>query len=465
VELGFCKGEWGVVTRGRVFHVLLVVLAVVFGSARTQGQETVRVASYNIKFLSTAVQSEGNRLQNLRQVIELLDADVIGLQEIADRAALNLVFPPADWSVVIDDDSTDVQDVAIVVRKPLTVIGLSNGLDADDENFLFSGSAHESFFPNRRDLLFVEIGAPGESWPFFVMVNHAKSRLGGRTVTDSRRESASKAIVNVLKQDFDDKHVILLGDFNDNPDDRSLNILETGDPNALGGPEEIPGPFMLNLMEALCAQGHVSHGRTSSDIDPVTGRINTIDSQSRDRNNDARGTNDNTGDILFDQILIPAWMGSRYVQGSAHVFDLAIAMQGNNTTRASDHLPVYAEFAFGDDTPSDPVTATGVRLVSLLPNPAGDDKGRESVAIRNFTAAAVSLSGWKLKDAAGNTFALAGSIPAGGTLSIVMTNNSMPLNNNGDTVTLVDDSGAERHSVSYVGSQATSGNVVEFPGT
>jgi hypothetical protein len=87
------------------------------------------------------------------------------------------------------------------------------------------------------------------------MVHHGKSRAGGRAATDFRREGAARAMIHVLDRDF-----ILLGDFNGNPDDRSLNILETGDPNAPGGPEEIDGPFPANLTEPLMAEGHVSHG-------------------------------------------------------------------------------------------------------------------------------------------------------------------------------------------------------------
>jgi hypothetical protein len=74
---------------------------------------------YNIKFLSTEVVNQGDRLSKLREVMEALDAHVIGLQEIADRAALEHVFPPAEWHLVIDDDSTDAQDLAVAVRQPL----------------------------------------------------------------------------------------------------------------------------------------------------------------------------------------------------------------------------------------------------------------------------------------------------------------------------------------------------------
>lgn len=45
-------------------------------------EQIVRVASYNSKFLSTAVSSQGDRRAKLQEVITRLDADVIGLQEI-----------------------------------------------------------------------------------------------------------------------------------------------------------------------------------------------------------------------------------------------------------------------------------------------------------------------------------------------------------------------------------------------
>jgi hypothetical protein len=53
--------------------------------------------------------------------MDALDAHVIDLQEIADRAALERVFPPAEWHMVIDDDSTNAQDLAVAVRKPLRI--------------------------------------------------------------------------------------------------------------------------------------------------------------------------------------------------------------------------------------------------------------------------------------------------------------------------------------------------------
>ena len=68
-------------------------------------------------------------------------------------------------------------------------------------------------------MLFVEVGLPNETDTFFVMVHHAKARVGGRATTDPRREGAARDIVAKLKERFEDKNFILLGDFNDHPDD------------------------------------------------------------------------------------------------------------------------------------------------------------------------------------------------------------------------------------------------------
>ena len=107
----------------------------------------------------------------------------------------------------------------------------------------------------------------------------------GLATTDVRREGAAHAKLRVCERDF-----------NDNPDDRSLNILETGDPNALGGPEEIDGPFLTNLTEPLMAASPVSQGKSAMDI--VGDQIDTLDPMRFQRNNVARGTNQHRHDSL-----------------------------------------------------------------------------------------------------------------------------------------------------------------------
>ncbi|HEY1603523.1 MAG TPA: thermonuclease family protein, partial [Pirellulales bacterium] len=96
------------------------------------------------------------------------------------------------------------------------------------------------------------------------------------------------------------------------------------------------------------------------------------------------------------------------------------------------------------DAPPAKIEPNGVEIVALLPNPVGRDRGHEEVTLANSTAQEIRLHGWKLQDRAGNEFRLSGSIPAKGKLPITMTDPSMPLNNDGDDVFLIDANGTVR---------------------
>jgi len=101
-----------------------------------------------------------------------------------------------------------------------------------------------------------------------------------------------------------------------------------------------------------------------------------------------------------------------------------------------------------------------LRILSLLPNPKGKDAGNEQVTLVNVTNKPVSLRGWSLRDKAQHGYGLSGTIPANGRLVITMKSNSMPLNNDGDTIVLVQGN-TSRHTVSYTKKQAGNGAVVK----
>jgi hypothetical protein len=189
--------------------------------------------------------------------------------------------------------------------------------------------------------------------------------------------------------------------------------------------------------------------------------LNTVDANSRDRNNALRGTNERIDPILFDQILFPVWMKDKYVPGSAKVFDRAVGAAGNDFNRASDHLPVFADFVF-DEADDDGPIPSGVRIVSLLANPTGDDDKKEEITIGNFTSSNLNLSGFKLRDKAKQLYKLSGTVPAHTKLTIIMVENTMPLNNSGDEVVLLDDHGTVVHKVSYTATEAGPGKVIHF---
>jgi endonuclease YncB( thermonuclease family) len=114
------------------------------------------------------------------------------------------------------------------------------------------------------------------------------------------------------------------------------------------------------------------------------------------------------------------------------------------------------------DSPPNKIEPNGVEIIALLPNPVGRDRGHEEVTLANSTAQEIKLDGWKLQDRAGNEFTLSGTIPAMAKLPITMTDPSMPLNNDGDDVFLIDGSGTTRSKVSYSEQEVGEGRQIEF---
>lgn len=99
-----------------------------------------------------------------------------------------------------------------------------------------------------------------------------------------------------------------------------------------------------------------------------------------------------------------------------------------------------------------PTSAAGkVRITSVLANPAGDERQNETVTLKNTGAASVNLSGWTLRDEAGTTWSLSslGTLAAGASKTIHRNAQAMSLNNGGDTIVLLDPSGAIVQSVTY----------------
>ena len=108
------------------------------------------------------------------------------------------------------------------------------------------------------------------------------------------------------------------------------------------------------------------------------------------------------------------------------------------------------------------VAPNGIEIIALLPNPEGKDAGHEQLTIVNSSQETVNLRGWKLVDKAGNVFVLSGAIKPVEELIVIMTEPTMPLNNDGDEIMLMDENGVGRSVVRYSKSQVRSGSVIEF---
>jgi hypothetical protein len=74
----------------------------------------------------------------------------------------------------------------------------------------------------------------------------------------------------------------------------------------------------------------------------------------------------------------------------------------------------------------------------------------------------VDLAGWKLLDRAGNKFQLAGKVAVGRAVTIRLDPPTMPLNNDGDEVLLLDADGVPVSRATYTERQVRAGEWIEF---
>lgn len=316
--------------------------------------QTVKIATYNIFFLDEALTRE--RQANLREVLQRLDADIIAFQEIKNPAALRNILGEA-YQIAMIDDPDEIQEVALAARPPFHI---------DSLRYVFPGKYYDLEFPRGRDLLQVQVSGYGREWVF--LVHHAKSRSGGRRATDGQREGAAKLILHYLRTALAGKHVVLLGDFNDNPDDRSLNILESGDPNAPGGIDHTEDAFLFNATEALVEKDYCSYGYHEIYPALVADTFALPVPGARAENNKWRGNDSYNFEtdvkikaILFDQTLLS--MNLKPFFTAAGIFNHAAAIRGERSevrfsrnrpqylhrgSLASDHVPVWVILELGE---------------------------------------------------------------------------------------------------------------------
>jgi hypothetical protein len=121
----------------------------------------------------------------------------------------------------------------------------------------------------------------------------------------------------------------------------------------------------------------------------------------------------------------------------------------------TDHLPVVLTLRAGrlvSERRRPPM-----RIWEVEPNPAGDERQRERVVLRNMTTRTIDLRGWRIQDAVGQSWELdeqdgelpGGRLGRGATVAIWRRGRPMTLTNSGDTITLFDPTGAWIDSHTY----------------
>lgn len=327
----------------------LVSWALLSGKADAQETAGLRVMTYNIQWFSEDANPE--RLANLRKVVAECAPTIVGVQEVQSKKALRQVFGDG-WEIGMVDDPKEQQEVGIAVKKPYVLVS---------SDVVFPSPNLDSFFPGRRDVLRAVVQTPsGESLTVYVV--HMKSRRGGRMSTDWQRESACGLLASYIAGQRNEPNVVVLGDFNDAPDDRSLNILESGDLLAKAGDNAASQRLLVNVTAPLAAEDGVTIGMSDLFLgEALPPKVaGAAADNARLRGQDYRFPQDvKVPQAFFDNVLASLALAAR-VKG-ARVHSSVAALQGSKgrTTvaddgsvtyddkgdLASDHLPVVVDIS------------------------------------------------------------------------------------------------------------------------
>jgi len=161
------------------------------------------------------------KIKNSAEVLSDLDVDVLGLCEVENKNVLNDlndVFEDKEYKIIHYEspDERGIDNALMYDPKKFKVISskpIRNILGGDDKT---------------RDILYVE-GTFNRNL-IHIFVNHWPSNYGGKEKSIPKRNFTSKLLLSEIQKINEvevEPNIILLGDFNEDPDDNNVLLLES----------------------------------------------------------------------------------------------------------------------------------------------------------------------------------------------------------------------------------------------
>lgn len=290
-----------------------------------------RVAFYNVENLFDTLDTPGfqdedftplgkyqwntirfeDKTKHIRQVFEELNTPaVMGFAEIENLQVLQSVLEPYPHYSWVHYESADERGIDVALAYDTKKCNL---IKSGNMRFYQTKGEDTNF---TRDILFAEIKWNRQKFHF--LVNHWPSRRGGVAETEPFRllaaQTARKYVDSVLTQD-PKANIILMGDLNDYPEDKSAQLIEeklkpmiTSQSGKLGGTNEYRGEW--HVLDHIFVSNNLVSKRK-----PVAHK----------------------GCVLEASYLLTEYKG-RVVPFRTYA--------GNYLGGFSDHLPVYVELSF-----------------------------------------------------------------------------------------------------------------------
>ncbi|TDY13414.1 endonuclease/exonuclease/phosphatase family protein [Meridianimaribacter flavus] len=243
---------------------------------------------------------------------------IVGLAEVENKRVLKDLLASKDLQSINYDyvhyNSLDERgiDVALIYNKDVFTVNSS-------ETFNIFITDEDGEIDFTRDVLLVS-GMLGEE-EIHIIVNHWPSRREGEEASSYKRVLAAQKnieVVNRLKQENPNSKIIVMGDFNDNPDDDSVEEL-------------VAGANLYNPMQNLRSidKGSLNHDFNWNVFDQIMVSINFLETKpSTLKFSDAN---------IFDSKFLTQYNGK--YKGQPYRTFVGKKYKGG----FSDHFPVFIE--------------------------------------------------------------------------------------------------------------------------
>ena len=160
------------------------------------------------------------KIKNCSEVVSDLNVDILGLCEVENMKVLNdlnIAYPKRNYNIIHYDspDNRGIDNALLYDKSRFSIISSRAILNSLDN----SGKT--------RDILHV-LGE-FQNTLLHIFINHWPSNYGGKEKSIPKRTSTAKLVINEIEKiRQNDKYaeIILLGDFNEDPNDINMQMLE-----------------------------------------------------------------------------------------------------------------------------------------------------------------------------------------------------------------------------------------------
>ena len=295
------------------YHITLLAVLLAPTSVLAKGHP-IKIGFYNVLNLfdvfddpytadeGTPIKSR-NQIQLLAQVIQRLDADVLGLCEVENQHVLKAMvtefLPEMGYEFIAVPESNSKRGIKLGLLSRCPIISITS--------YRWKKWQHKDaphWWRFARDLMHARVQAKGQVIDVFVV--HLKSKRGSKGDPKSvawRTAEAAEArrIIEDLLAEDPNRLLALIGDFNSTPEEPATRSLLV--------PDESGQPVLVDLHAEL----------------PFAQRITRYGKKYPSE--------------ILDFILASPALAARHVSGSAEVFAPEPITQG------SDHMAIAATFA------------------------------------------------------------------------------------------------------------------------